>query len=114
MRKRQAPFVWKKRCVGSVVVCWSLERVSSSRTTSAFPAELSVAVSLVTSCAFVLRWPANSFSSSSCQSAFPAHLLAGQLLFLIRSSNASLLQWESSLIFKAQSKSKTESSYCRL
>lgn len=81
MRKRRAPFVWKKRYVGSVVVCWSLERVSSSRTTSAFPTELSVAVLLVTSCAFVLRWPACSFSSSSCQSAFQHTYLQGNYWF---------------------------------
>lgn len=51
------------------LVCWSLEHVSSSRTASAFPEELYVAVLLVTSCAFLLRWPACSFSSSSCKSA---------------------------------------------
>lgn len=59
-------FVWKRRCVGSLIACWSLEPVSSSRTTSAFPAASLVAVSLVTSCAVLLRW----------HNADPSHLAA--------------------------------------
>lgn len=59
----------KVDALGSLVACWCLEPISSSRTTSAFPAVLCVAVSLVTSCASLLRWPACSFSSSSCESA---------------------------------------------
>lgn len=39
------------------LLCWCLEAISSSRTTSAFPAALCMTMSLVTSCASLLRWP---------------------------------------------------------
>lgn len=54
--------------------CWSLELVSSSRTTSGFPGLLCVAVTLVTSCAFLLGLPTCSFPSCSHASAYQAGL----------------------------------------
>lgn len=82
---RWAPRVWKTRCVG-LIECWSLKAFSSSKTTSAFLVALCLAVSLVMSCALLLRWPAHSFSSSiyECagQSGFKCSFLQGNNYFL--------------------------------